>query len=523
MAQGSGNGGGAGGAPPGSPPGGSGPPARTPPGEPRLLHEALGLPAITFQGITHMAPAAGMMLSAPFVATFAGPALGLAFGVAGLVALILASSVGEMAKHIPSAGGYFTYIGKGLNPKLGFLAAWMYFVYDPIVPVLCTTIIGLLVEDTLKSLYGFTFPWWVFSLIVWAGLAFITYVGIKPSIRVSVLLSVIEVGITLALSFTIFGKNGISGHDLAAGFTLQQVPVSPAPRGLFLALVFSVLSYTGFEATAPLAEETKNPRRNVAIGAVLGVVAILLYYIIFGFATSVGFGVDKMSSAFTSTENPYYIIANSVWGKGGTILVLLALVNSGWGCSLAGQNAVVRVYYKMGKVGVLPSALGRLHPRYRSPHIAIAFQTVVSVVIGIITGVTLGPATTFGVFGAMITFGMIFVYGCGLVTVSVMYLREHRDEFNIWLHLILPIIGLVMLVTILYYNVRPFPVYPFNIAPITVAVWFLVGVAVVVWLSRTRPRELDEGAREIFADVEEEPHLGGLGDVAATPEGREDA
>jgi amino acid transporter len=144
------------------------------------------------------------------------------------------------------------------------------------------------------------------------------------------------------------------------------------------------------------------------------------------------------------------------------------------------------------------------------------------VVIGIITGVTLGPSTTFGVFGAMITFGMIFVYGCGLVTVVVMYLREHRNEFNIWLHLILPIIGMVMLLTILYYNVRPFPVFPFNIAPITVACWFIVGIVVVVWLSRTRPRELDEGAREIFADVEEEPHLGGLGDVAARPEPRTD-
>jgi amino acid transporter len=486
--------------------------------EPKLLHDQLGLPAITFQGITHMAPAAGVMLSAPFIASFVGPALGLAFGMAGLIALILASSVGQMAKHIPSAGGYFTYIGKGLNPKLGFLAAWMYFVYDPIIPVLCTTIIGGCVEDTLKSLYGITFPWWVFSLIVWAGLGIITYLGVKPSIRTSILLSVVEVAITLALSLAVFAKDGVTSRDLTAGFTLQQVPYSPAPKGLFLALVFSVLSYTGFEATAPLAEETKDPRRNVAIGAVLGVVLILVYYVIFGFATSVGFGVDKMATGFTATSNPYYVIANSVWGKAGTILVLLALVNSGWGCSLAGQNAVIRVYYKMGKVGVLPRVLGSLHPRYRTPHVAIGFQTVFSVVIGIITGITLGPATTFGVFGAIITFGMIFVYGCGLVAVAIMYLGKYRSEFNALLHVILPAIGMAALLAILYYNVRPFPPYPFNIAPITVICWFVVGVIVMLWLSRSRPRELEEGAQEIFADVEEEPHLGGLGDITVSPE-----
>ena len=172
-------------------------------------------------------------------------------------------------------------------------------------------------EDTLKSLYGITFPWWVFSLIVWAGLGAITYIGVKPAIRTSILLSVVEVAITVALSLTIFAKDGVTSHDLTAGFTLQQVPYSPAPKGLFLALVFSVLSYTGFEATAPLAEETKDPKRNVAIGAVLGVVLILVYYVIFGFATSVGFGVDKMATGFTATSNPYYVIANSVWGKAG--------------------------------------------------------------------------------------------------------------------------------------------------------------------------------------------------------------
>ena len=94
----------------------------------------------------------------------------------------------------------------------------------------------------------------------------------------------------------------------------------------------------------------------------LGTALILVYYVIFGFATSVGFGVDKMATGFSATANPYYVIANSVWGKAGTILVLLALVNSGWGCSLAGQTAVLRVYYKMGKVGVLPRALGSCTP-----------------------------------------------------------------------------------------------------------------------------------------------------------------
>src|SRR4051812_43600449 len=171
--------------------------------EPELLRGALGLTAITFQGITHMAPAAGVILSAPFIATFAGPAMGLAFGLAGIAALLLASSVAQLAKHLPSAGGYFSYVSRALNPKFGFLAGWMYFLYDPIVPILCTVIIGGYTEDTLDQLYGITFPWWLFSIIVWIGLGVITYLGVKPSIAMSIALSLIEVGITLALSLTI--------------------------------------------------------------------------------------------------------------------------------------------------------------------------------------------------------------------------------------------------------------------------------------------------------------------------------
>lgn len=469
--------------------------------EPQLLRGALGLTAITFQGITHMAPAAGVMLSAPFIASFAGPAMGLAFGLAGVAALLLANSVAQLAKHLPSAGGYFSYISRALNPKLGFLAGWMYFLYDPIVPILCTVIIGGYTQDTLDQLYGFTFPWWLFSIIVWLGLGVITYLGVKPSIMVSIALSVIEVGITLLLSFFIFGKHGISTHDVSLGFTLDGIPGDSAAHGLFLGLVFSVLSYTGFESTAPLAEETRDPKRNVARAALIGTALILVYYVIFGFATAVGFGIDDVAANFPSSANPYFTIAEDVWGEAGTIIVLIALINSGWGCSLAGQSAVVRVYYKMAKIGVFPRAFGHLHPVHRSPHVAIYLQTAFNLIVGIFCGITLGTVNTFGVLGAMITMGMIFVYTCGLVAVPVFYLREHRDEFNVILHGILPVLGIAALAPVLYYNLNPFPVWPFKLAPIIAFSWLGIGVLVVAWLSSTRPKALESAGREIFEEV----------------------
>jgi amino acid transporter len=451
-----------------------------------LKRGALGLTAITFQGITHMAPAAGVMLSAPFIATFAGPAMGLAFGLAGIIALLLAHAVAQLARHLPSAGGFFSYISRALSPKLGFLVSWVYFLYDAVVPVLCTVIIGGYAEATLKSEYGVTFPWWLYAVIVWLALGAISFYGVKLSIA-----------ITLALSLWIFGKHGISTHDLSYGFSLSGIP-APKYHGLFLAMVFSVLSYTGFESTAPLAEETRDPKRNLPRAVYIGTLVIIVYYVIFGFATTIGFGTDKVAADFGSSNNPYYTIAKDVWGGGGTILVLLALINSGWGCSLAGQSAVVRVYYKMASAGVFPRQFARLHPTHHSPHFAIGVQTVFNVAFGLFCGWRLGTVNTFGVLGAMITFGMVFVYGAALVAVPVFYLREQRAEFGWFSHLVLPAVGIISLGPVFYYNINPWPAWPFDIAPVAVAVWMAIGIVIVAYLAKYRGPQLDASARLIF-------------------------
>src|SRR5262249_39345374 len=186
---------------------------------PTLRREAVGLTGITFQGITHMAPAGGIALSAPFVASFAGAAFPLAWGLAGVIAIVIALSMAQLAKHIPSAGGMYTFVARGLGAKTGVLAGWLYFLYDPIVPTLCTVLVGQYVQTTLQSLYDLYFPWWAFSLIVWAGLLVITVLGIRPSIGTAIFFSLAEVSITLALSVTVFARRGLTPHAMQAGFT----------------------------------------------------------------------------------------------------------------------------------------------------------------------------------------------------------------------------------------------------------------------------------------------------------------
>src|SRR5207237_979708 len=109
-------------------------------------------------------------------------------------------------------------------------------------------------------------------------------------------------------------------------------------------------------------------------------------------ATIVGWGPNRMS-ALTGDSAPYNTMSNFYWGKIGIVLLTLALMNSSWGCSLAGQNAVVRVIYKMGQVGVLPKVFASVHPKYQTPSFPLnlaPYIDIVWILIGIGTVVYLG-------------------------------------------------------------------------------------------------------------------------------------
>ena len=471
---------------------------------PELQQNAVGMWGSIFQGVTHMAPAAGVMTGISFIAASAGAAIPLAFLLAGFVCVLIAFSINQMARHLPSAGGYYTYVSRGINPKVGFMTGWIYFLYDPLIPNLCTLVVAAYFSSTVKLLFGIDIPWWVYAVVVFAVLGLITFSGIVPSIRTAIVFTLIEVAITMGFSVYLLATHGITGHDLKQTFTLAGVPTGFS--GLAFAMIFSVLSYTGFESTIPLAEETKDPKATISRSVIYSVLMIIGYYLIFSFATVVGWGTEKIDSLVASSA-PYNVLAQAAWGGVGVALLTLALMNSSWGCSLAGQNAVVRVLYKMGQVGVLPKAFARVHPTRKTPYVAVFTMTALSFVVMIVLGVWLGPINGFGLLATIIGVGTIIVYVLGMIAVPIYYRREHPDETNFFLTYLFPIVGTLLLIPVLYASVWPPPKFPLNLAPYIDIAWIVIGILTVIWLSRTRPAQLAAGAEAIFVDTGEASDL----------------
>ena len=343
-----------------------------------LERDAIGLVEVLFQSITHMAPAVAVALSIGFATSLAAGLTPLAVLLALVAVLFTAYSIGELARHLPSAGGMYTYVGKGIGSYAGWLVAWAFLLAEPIVPPLLYAAFGFYAAALVTELVGYSndYLWVPFAvicaLIVW----FLTYRGISISTRTGVVLGSIEIGIFLVVSALLVVNAG--DRNTASVFIPGDQGIKPALQGM----VFCLLAFVGFEAAAPLAEETRDPKRTIRQAVLWSAVLIGLFYVFCYYAATVFFGPDKMADFLASNDgNPWGGMANEVLPGIGSLLVLFAILNSCLANANAGANASTRAIFSLGRSRLIPGAFAALHPTHRTPVNAVHLQGVIGIVI----------------------------------------------------------------------------------------------------------------------------------------------
>ena len=93
-----------------------------------LQRNALGLPELILQGITHIAPASNILFAFPIVAMQAGPYMPLSFLLATTACFFTGNTVAQFSNYMPSSGGYYSFTSRGLGNQLGFVATWSYLI-----------------------------------------------------------------------------------------------------------------------------------------------------------------------------------------------------------------------------------------------------------------------------------------------------------------------------------------------------------------------------------------------------------
>jgi amino acid transporter len=479
----------------------------TPSTDSGLNRAALGTPEVVFQAISHLGPAIGVIIVAPVIASLVGASMPLLMLIAMVAVLLTGVCVAMLAAKLPSAGGYYSYVSHGLGKRSGFVTAWAYFLYDPLIPTLLILISSGILEPAIKSGWGIDIPWWLITAVLLTFVFTMTVRGVRISAKLTMALGAIECAIMIIFAIWTMVHTG------SASLTVKPL-TWPHTGGdlhpVFLAFAFGVLLFTGFESAAPLAEETRNPRRAIPRTVLVSIVVVGLVWAFSGYSAVVAWHGNV--AAMGTGDNPFFVIADKLAGWAWIVLAL-ALLNSAIAGALAGQNAGARVLYALGRANVLPGALGRVHRRYRTPALALTVIYVLNLVISLALGEWLGPIGAFTFIGLFITLGVIVLYVMGNLSVIRLYWTRYRAEFNWLKHVFVPLVASAVLVVGLYYSVTPWPAWPLNLAIIIVACWLALGMVLAVALGQTKREQLDRAAELMFSADEDSP----VPVVATTP------
>ena len=377
------------------------------------LDRTLGFRHLIVYGMIFMAPIAPMSVYG-FVARESYGMVPLVYAVGIIAMLFTALSYKQLSGEFPIAGSVYSYVQRGMNPYLGFIAGWMILADYLLIPAL----IYAFAASWLHGLLPAVPVWlWVFAFVI-VNTA-VNVFGIKMQYRTNLMILLIElfalaIFIVLAIDFVFVKGLGSGGFSIGPFFQSRHFDWS------FVATATSIaaLSFLGFDAISTLAEETRNPRKTIGNATVL---SLLLLGGIFMLQTWLAALVHP-DYASLDPKLGFFQIARQVGGQAlYMLLILVNVISAGIANAMAAQSAIARVLYSMGRDRVLPFShfFARVHPRFKTPVNTIVLVAVLSVVLALsVPEVVILKLVN---FGALTAFMLL-----NLTVVNVFFLRKRQ-------------------------------------------------------------------------------------------------
>jgi amino acid transporter len=463
-----------------------------------LARKSIGFWEALAMSIEAMGPLLGALAVAPLIVSQAGFSAPFMILVCGVAITMVALTIGRFSRVLPSAASIYTYISHGLGEKIGFLSAWLSYMYYLLFEPLLLFGFGLFANSAFSFVFDVNIAWYWWSILAAAITFALSIIGIKLSLRIDLTLAVIADLALLIVSLAIIGKVIGDGN-----FTLEPLTPTHAPgqfTGLSLAIAFGVLIFLGFEQSFTLGEEVRDPHGDVpkAIYTALGLMWALLFISCFALVLAFGAtGIGALNDAFAADGTPYWSMIHSHLSNGWRDMLQLVTVISILGNTIASHNAVVRIQYGMGRARALPSPLGWTLRKYKTPYVAILVQSGLSLAITLFAGLYWGATKSFGFLGFLI--GLAAAVAFILILLAALrYFPRERPQDGPFRNYVLPIVGIVILLPVVYTSFYPNPGYPLKWAPYVILAWVIAGVGYLVWReSRHEHIDLDYAFREI--------------------------
>ena len=378
-----------------------------------------------------------------------------------MVAMIFtAISYGRMARAYPSAGSAFTYVGREINPALGYVTGWgmvMDYMLNPIIMIIWCSKAGMNFAPTVPY-----WMWAIFFFLVFTGL---NLLGIRNSARVNLglasLMSLVIAIFFVAAARYIFGHP----HDGFGFFTRPFYDRSTFKLGSVLGgTSIAVLTYIGFDGISTLSEEVENPRRNILLATVLTCVVIGVLSAIEVYAAQL---VWPSSQPFRDIDTAFVEVAARVAGPWFFVVMNLTLLVANFGSGVGAQLGAARLLYGMGRSNALPrSFFGVIDSKRYVPRNNVIFVGLVALLGAFIL--------SYGLGAEMLNFGALIAFmGVNAAAFIRYYVRSEEKKLTDFFP---PLSGFAICLLLWLSLSRP--------ARIAGACWMGVGIAFGAWKTR---------------------------------------
>jgi len=464
---------------------------RDPAADPTSLRRgAVGTVGAVVMSAAIMGPAVSTFFNPQFSTPFSGAATPFVYVVCVIAMLLAASGIIEMARELPSAGAFYTYVARGLGPRAGFITGGLMFVAYALLAPAEVGLIGSYLQTTFETELGLHIPWWLIGMVPAAATVALAYRGISASLKTALVLFGAEVLVILVLSFIVLGRGG------ANGLSLHPLSPSASPHGfsgVATGFVFAALSFVGFEAATTLGDELDRPRRTVPLAILLSVVGVGILYVFCIWAEVIGLG-ERETNALTGASTPWNDLATryAAWMKWP---VIVASVSSMFAVMVNSANGIVRILNTMGREELLPRVLAYVHPRHRTPTRAVLvvglFSVIVAIGLGAVSGGLGDPvagSNVYGYLGFLLTLGILPVYVLTNLAAVAYFRRSGR--LRVVRHVVLPLAGAALMVVLLVEQILQQTDAPYTWFPWVIVGWIALLGAVAAWLGARRPEAL---------------------------------
>ena len=406
----------------------------------RLARNSISTTHIVFFVVAAAAPLASVVGASPAAFAFGnGAGVPGVFLLVGLLYLVFSVGFTAMSRFAGSAGGFYTYIAKGLGRPAGVAAAAVAILTYKSIQLAVYALFGVFVAGALAKI-GVSVPWWAAVIALMAIVGLCGARNIAFSGKLLGLCMLAEVAILFLLDVGILlrggGPEGISLTSFA--------PSTVFVPGIGAALVFVIGSFMGFEATAIFAEEAENPERTIPRATYAAVALIAGFYAFSTWAITQYYGpAAAQASARAGMETFFFAAAADVLGPWSVTAMETLLMVSLFASALSFHNTINRYFFALGREGLLPRALASVHDTHGSPHIAGRAQGAIAATLLLACVVAgLDPyAVVFAWTSAVAVIGILSIQILVSVAIVAWFARDPHG-LSLWTRAIAPLLAM---------------------------------------------------------------------------------